>query len=413
MTLIYHRPIRSAPYAPPVTRTHVRKHDLDIEIVSSLSGIAPTEWNRLTHGNPFLRHEFLHALHETDCACERKGWAPRYLIASDNNRSKGDKRFVGAMPLYVKTHSRGEYVFDWAWADAYERHGLAYYPKLLCAVPFTPVMGPRILAESPAVEQALAAQVLDVARESNASSLHCLFPTPEQTRTLAGLGMMVRHGVQFHWVNEGDANFDDYLARMNHTKRKKIKQERRRVHDAGITFRWLEGAAIREEDWAFFARCYTRTYREHHNTPYLNVDFFQRIGQTMPENLLLIVAEREGRDIAASFNVRGYTEDGGRLYGRYWGALEHHPMLHFEACYYQTIEYCLARGIAVFEGGAQGEHKMARGLMPVQTSSAHWLAQAQFAEAVDAFLTREKKGIANYIDELREHAPFRTETNIG
>lgn len=312
------------------------------------------------------------------------------------------------MPLYVKTHSRGEYVFDWAWADAYDRHGLNYYPKLLCAVPFTPVTGPRILAESNAVMKALAAQVIQVARDSDASSLHCLFPPQEQQQELAAQGMMVRHGVQFHWTNEGDADFDGYLARMNHVKRKKIKQERRRVREAGIGFRWLEGEAITEEDWAFFARCYTRTYREHHNTPYLNVDFFQRIGKTMPENLLLIVAEREGRDIAASFNVRGAD----RLYGRYWGALEHHPMLHFEACYYQTIEYCLARGIRVFEGGAQGAHKMARGLMPVQTSSVHWLAHPQFADAIEAFLAREKKGIAEYIDELREHAPFRTETNV-
>ena len=311
------------------------------------------------------------------------------------------------MPLYVKSHSRGEYVFDWAWADAYQRHGLEYYPKLLSAIPFTPVSGPRILAESDDVADKLAAHVMDVARDSQASSLHCLFPPAEQTAKFAAQGMMVRHGVQFHWVNEGDADFDNYLARLNHNKRKKIKQERRRVVEAGISFRWLEGTAITEDDWSFFARCYTRTYREHHNTPYLSEDFFQRIGKSMPENLLLIVAERAGKPIAASFNVRGYG-DGGRLYGRYWGAIEHHPMLHFEACYYQTIEFCLARGIAVFEGGAQGEHKMARGLMPVQTSSVHWLAHPQFAKAVEDFLQRETQGIEHYIDELREHTPFAT-----
>ena len=372
---------------------------MTVEIVSTLAEIDPAQWNRLSGGNPFLRHEFLHALHESGCASDRTGWSPRYLAAFDD---KDKHRLTGAMPLYVKSHSRGEYVFDWAWADAYQRHGLDYYPKLLCAIPFTPVSGPRILAESDLIAQALASHVLDVARESNASSLHCLFPTPSETQRFAGLGMMVRHGVQFHWVNEGDVNFEQYLARMNHTKRKKIKQERRKVSDAGITFRWLEGTAISEDDWAFFARCYTRTYREHHNTPYLSLDFFQRIGNSMPENLLLIVAERDGRRIAASFNVRSAD----RLYGRYWGALEHHPMLHFEACYYQTIEYCLARGLAVFEGGAQGEHKMARGLLPVQTSSVHWLAHPQFAEAVEAFLKREKQGVAHYIDELREHTPF-------
>ncbi|MEQ1773040.1 MAG: GNAT family N-acetyltransferase [Burkholderiales bacterium] len=371
---------------------------MTVEIVSSLADIDPQQWNRLAGGNPFLRHEFLHALHETGCACEKTGWAPRYLVALENNR------LTGAMPLYVKSHSRGEYVFDWAWADAYERNGLEYYPKLLSAIPFTPVTGPRILAESQAVIESLAASVLDVARDSDASSLHCLFPPKEQAALLAGKGMMLRHGVQFHWVNPGEsvADFDQYLALMNHTKRKKIKQERRRVRDAGITFRWLEGEAITGDDWAFFARCYTRTYREHHNTPYLNLDFFQRIGKTMPENLLLIVAERDGNAIAASFNVHGANH----LYGRYWGAIEYHPMLHFETCYYQVIEYCIARGIAVFEGGAQGEHKMARGLMPVQTCSAHWLAQPQFAKAVEAFLIRERKGVEHYIDELREHAPF-------
>ena len=374
---------------------------MTVEIVSSLADVDPRQWNQLAGGNPFLRHEFLHALHESGCASEQTGWAPRYLAAFDDSDAK---RLTGAMPLYVKSHSRGEYVFDWAWADAYQRHGLEYYPKLLSAIPFTPVTGPRILAESDAVAESLAAHVLDVARDSNASSLHCLFPITNQATLLAGKGMMLRHGVQFHWVNPGDGvtDFDQYLALMNHTKRKKIKQERRRVREAGITFRWLEGSAITEDDWAFFTRCYTRTYREHHNTPYLNLDFFQRIGRSMPENLLLIVAEREGHAIAASFNVH----NGSHLYGRYWGALEHHPMLHFETCYYQVIEYCIARGIAVFEGGAQGEHKMARGLMPVQTVSAHWLAQPQFSTAVETFLAREKKGVEHYLDELREHTPF-------
>ena len=378
-----------------------------IEIVSTLQDIDPAQWNRLTCGNPFLRHEFLHALHETGCASERTGWAPQYLVSRDGNR------LTGAVPLYVKSHSRGEYVFDWAWADAYQRHGLEYYPKLLCAIPFTPVAGPRILAESDQVQRALVAQLLNVAKQSDASSLHCLFPTSAETAHLAAAGMMLRHGVQFHWRNEGDTDFEAYLARMNHNKRKKIRQERRKVREAGIAFRWLEGAAITETDWTFFAHCYTRTYREHHNTPYLNEAFFQRIGHTMPENLLLIVAERNDMPIAASFNVRGELPDGGRLYGRYWGAIEHHPMLHFEACYYQSIEYCLARGIAVFEGGAQGEHKMARGLMPVQTTSAHWLAHPQFAQAVEDFLAREQKGVARYIDELHDHSPFVDAPHTG
>jgi len=372
---------------------------MTIKALSSLSGIAAGDWNKLAGDNPFLRHEFLHALHETGCACENTGWAPRYLTTFDG------KRLTGAMPLYLKMHSRGEFVFDWAWADAYERNGLEYYPKLLAAVPFTPVCGQRILAESDAVFEELADAALAAASDSDVSSFHCLFPPREQADALAARGMMLRHGVQFHWANAGDLTFDQYLAHMNHTKRKKIKQERRKVRDAGITFRWIDGADIVDDDWTFFVRCYNQTYREHHSLPYLNLDFFRSIGRTMPENLLLIVAERGGKRIGASFNMH----NGHQLFGRYWGAIEHHPALHFEACYYQVIEYCISRGIQVFEGGAQGAHKMARGLMPVETCSVHWLAHPQFAAAIEQFLAREARGVASYIDELHEHSPFRAD----
>lgn len=374
---------------------------ITIRVLESLSSIDPAEWNRLAGDNPFLRHEFLHALHETGCACENTGWAPRYLAAFEG------RRLAGTMPLYLKMHSRGEYVFDWAWADAYERHGLEYYPKLLAAVPFTPVSGQRILAGSNAVFDELADCALAAARESRVSSLHCLFPPREQAERIAARGMMLRHGVQFHWQSSGESCFDDFLARMNHTKRKKIKQERRKVRETGISFRWIDGPDIADDDWVFFTRCYNQTYREHHSRPYLNLDFFRSIGRSMPENLLLIIAERDGRRIAASFNMH----NGHRLFGRYWGCVEHHPVLHFETCYYQVIEYCIARGINVFEGGAQGEHKMARGLMPVETCSVHWLAHSQFAAAVEQFLAREARGVANYIDELHEHSPFRTDAD--
>ncbi len=370
-----------------------------VKVVNSLGAIDAGVWNRLAGDHPFLRHEFLHALHETGCACEDTGWAPRYLVAFDG------ARLTGAMPLYLKMHSRGEFVFDWAWADAYERNNLEYYPKLLAAVPFTPVSGQRILAESDAVFDELADTALAAARDSNVSSLHCLFPPREQADRMAARGMMLRHGVQFHWTNAGDATFDEYLSHMNHTKRKKIKQERRRVRDAGISFSWIDGADITDADWTFFVRCYNQTYREHHSRPYLNIDFFRNIGRGMPRNLLMIVAERAGKRIGASFNVH----NGKRLYGRYWGAIEHHPAMHFEACYYQVIEYCIARGIQVFEGGAQGEHKMARGLLPVETCSAHWLAHPQFAAAIEQFLEREARGVASYIDELHEHSPFRAD----
>jgi predicted N-acyltransferase len=233
--------------------------------------------------------------------------------------------------------------------------------------------------------------------------LHVLFPPPEQAERLEAHGMMLRHAVQFHWANAGYSRFDDFLAALNHEKRKKIRQDRRKVAEAGITFEWREGREIGEQDWAFFNRCYRQTYREHHSTPYLTLDFFVRIGRVIPDNLLLIIALRGGKPIASSFFVR----HGSRLCGRSWGTLEFHPSLHFETCYFQAIDYCIARGLGTFEGGSRGEHKMARGLMPVETCSAHWLARPEFARAVGEFLARESRGIERYVDELNERSPFR------
>ena len=370
---------------------------MSIEVAASLSGIAAGNWNRLAGDDPFLRHEFLSALHETGCASAATGWAPHYLLLKENGR------LAGAMPLYLKSHSYGEYVFDWAWAESYDRHGLPYYPKLVSAIPFTPVTGRRVLADDPTHRKRLIAAALQLARELDVSSLHCLFPTREEVEHMAGGGMMVRHGVQFHWTNQGYKSFDHFLAGMSHDKRKKIRQERRKVRDAGIGFRWLEGAEIGTDDWVFFARCYRQTYREHDSTPYFNLEFFQRIGRTMPENLTLVVAHRDGRPIAASLNLRNDK----RLFGRHWGALEHHSGLHFETCYYQGIEYCIARGIAAFEGGSRGEHKMARGLLPVGTVSAHWLAHPRFRAAIEAFLVREADSVTHYLDELNDRRPFK------
>jgi len=371
---------------------------MTLEVASSIANVRSDDWNALTGGNPFLRHEFLNALHETGCASVKTGWAPQYLLL----RERGT--LAAAMPLYLKGHSYGEYVFDWGWADAYRRHGLDYYPKLLCAVPFTPVMGKRLLGRTPEHRRHLAAGALALAHELDVSSLHCLFPIEGDAEVFAARGMMMRHGVQFHWSNAGYAHFDDFLRGMNHDKRKKIRQERRKVRDAGISFEWREGKDISDADWSFFYRCYARTYREHHSTPYLSLEFFRLIGRTMPENLLLVLAYRDGKPIAASFDVH----DGTRLYGRYWGAVEHHPVLHFETCYYQVIEYCIARGIRFFEGGAQGEHtKLARGLLPVETRSAHWIARREFAVAIEDFLARETRGMAHHIDELSERQPFK------
>ena len=367
------------------------------EVAESLARIPVGEWNHLAGGDPFLSHEFLSALHDTGCAAGATGWHPQYLLL------KSGTALAGAMPLYLKEHSYGEYVFDWAWADAYHRHGIAYYPKLLSAIPFTPVTGARLLAATDTDRDRLIRGALELARKLGVSSLHCLFPTAAEARRLCKQGMMPRTTVQFHWTNHDYANFDAFLASFSHDKRKKVKQERRKTADAGIRFRWLEGDEIREQDWAFFHRCYRQTYREHRSTPYLNLEFFCRIGAALPRHLVLILAERDDAPIAAALNVRS----GSRLCGRHWGALQHHPALHFETCYYQGIEYCIARGIATFEGGSRGEHKLARGLLPVETCSAHWLAHPEFAAAVDQFLARETHGMKQYVDEMTDRSPFR------
>ncbi len=307
------------------------------------------------------------------------------------------------MPLYLKAHSYGEYVFDWAWADAYRRFGHRYYPKLLCAVPFTPITGKRLLAQTPEQRLLLLNAALELARESGASSLHCLFPQDAEAHQLQSQGLLLREGVQFHWNNPGYRDFAEFLETLSHRKRKNIRHERRKVQDAGITCEWLEGTAITEAHWRFFTACYNHTYHEHYSTPYLNLEFFMRLGETLPQHMLLIVARREGVPLAAALNFHNQE----RLYGRYWGSLEFVPGLHFETCYYQAIEFCIARGLRCFEGGAQGEHKIARGFLPVTTWSAHWLAHPQFAQAVEKYLGQETRGITHYIDELQEHSPFK------
>jgi len=368
-----------------------------LRILESLEGVDPARWDALAQGNPTLAHAFLDSLHASGCASARTGWAPRYLTLWEG------KRLDGAVPLYVKTHSRGEYVFDWAWADAYERHGLAYYPKLLAAVPFTPATGARLLALDGAVRATLARSLLETARSSDVSSLHVLFPAPDDAQALRDAGLMERSGVQFHWRNAGYASFDEFLGALSHDKRKKIRQERRRVAEAGVTLRRATGREATEADWDFFTQCYRRTYREHRSTPYLNREFFGILAARMPDNVLLVIAEHGGRPIAAAMDLFGADA----LYGRYWGAIERVPGLHFEACYYQALEFCIERGIALFEGGAQGEHKHARGFMPEPTRSFHWLAHPDFERAIDDYLAREGSHISAYIDELNERTPFR------
>ena len=370
-----------------------------LKIIETLRDVDPAQWDALAGNHPLLSHAFLHAMHETGCASEKAGWTPQYLTLS----RKG--RLQGAMPLYVKTHSYGEYVFDWAWADAYQRHGLDYYPKLLCAIPFTPCTTARLLAADDDTRAALVDGALQLAKSAHVSSLHVLFPEDHEARLFEEAGMMPRRTVQFHWENRDYADFDAFLATMSHDKRKKIKQERRKVRDAGVTYRWVRGSDITPDLWRFWTRCYSHTYRAHHSTPYLNLDFFETIGQRMPQHLLLVVGSLDGKDICVSLCIH----DQRTLYGRYWGALGYLPGLHFETCYYQPLEFCIAESIATFEGGAQGEHKLARGFLPIETRSLHWLKHPQFADAVENFLKRESAGIHRYVDELNEHSPFKAQ----
>jgi predicted N-acyltransferase len=370
-----------------------------LRILDSLAGVDRAQWNALAQGNPTLAWDFLQSLHESGCAAPQAGWAPQYLGAWDRDT------LVGAVPLYVKSHSYGEFVFDWAWADAYERNGLAYYPKLLSAVPFTPATGPRLLARDAGVRTLLARALLDTARAAPVSSLHVLFASAEDAAALRAVGMMERSSVQFHWRNAGYGTFEQFLAELSHDKRKKIRQERRRVAEAGVTCRRATGREATEADWDFFTRCYRRTYREHRSTPYLTREFFGLLAQRMPDNVLLVIAERDGKPVAAALDLFGKDA----LYGRYWGALEFVPGLHFEACYYQGVEFCIERGIALFEGGAQGEHKHARGFLPEATRSFHWLAHPAFERAIDDYLSREGSHIAEYVDELNERSPFKQE----
>ena len=384
-------PVPFTPPTLPVVASALIRDDV------ALGDIAATAWNALSGSQPFLSHAFLTALHETGCASPETGWSPRYLTAWR------DDALVGALPLYAKAHSYGEYVFDWGWADAYRRHGRRYYPKWLVAIPFTPVPGPRVLSPEPATRRALVQHALARVRDGRHSSLHILFPTATEAAEGEALGMIPRAGLQFHWTNPGYRDFADFLGTFAHDKRKKVKQERRRVAEAGMTFERIRGSAITPEDWDFFYRRYEQTYREHQSTPYLNLDFFMRIGATLPEHTLLVIGSRNGRRICAALGLH----DGEILWGRYWGTSEFVSGLHFEACYYQSIEFCIEQRLARFEGGAQGIHKLARGLLPVATHSLHAIGDPGFAAAIADYCARERLDIAHTADELEAASPFR------
>jgi predicted N-acyltransferase len=366
-----------------------------VRVVTRMADLPADAWNALAGDSPFVQHAFLHALETTSCVGAHIGWEPVHLALF-----RGE-RLEAAMPLYIKHHSWGEFVFDWAWADAYRRHGLNYYPKLVSCAPFSPVPGARLLAKNDPDRAALIQAALTLTRDLHCSSLHILFPTEPNHAALNATSLLHRSGFQFHWTNAGYASFDDFLAALTHDKRKKIRQERKKLASLGVTFRWVEGAESSDADWDHFLRCYADTYARHRSDPHLNRAFFMALRATMPDNLLLVIADRDGEPVACSFCIK----DRERLYGRHWGTLEYLPGLHFETCYQQGIEYAIAKGLQVFEGGAQGEHKLARGLVPTTTHSWHWLENTEFRTAVDHFLERETDAIAHYMDEL--DTPFR------
>jgi predicted N-acyltransferase len=377
-----------------------------IEVQGSMRNVSAKDWDALleaqTEPTPFMRHAYLSAMEESGSASAKSGWKLQLVILRHAMPPKVGQ-LAGAAVLYIKPHSYGEYVFDWAWADAYQRHGLNYYPKAVSAVPFTPVPGSRLLADSKQSQSALLSAMVELAQNEDWSSLHLLFLSNDDLQVTETAGWLSRHTVQFHWHNAAYEDFDDFLKALNQEKRKKIKQERRKVAEAGVVFKAFEGTQIQSADWDFFYQCYAQTYYEHGNAPYLNRDFFQRMQDTMPENWVLFIAEKNGQRMACSLIGLGNNV----AYGRYWGALERVDCLHFEACYYQPIAWCIDKGVARFEGGAQGEHKMARALLPVKANSAHWLAHPGFADAVEKYLEKEGHGVSAYLENLEGRSPLK------
>jgi predicted N-acyltransferase len=370
--------------------------------LNSIAQIDAASWNALIGaGEPFLRHEFLLALEESGCAVAKTGWAARHLVLEDQAGG-----VIGALPLYLKGHSRGEFVFDFSWANAYAQHGLNYYPKLLCAVPFTPVRGPRLLvspaADAKTVSRALIAAASEYVRSERLSSWHVLFPNERSTEQLASAGLILRRDCQFHWYNHGFESFDAFLATFTAEKRKKAKRERRRVAEAGIVFDTLHGGEMTAALWDTVYAFYADTFYRHGHDPYLNLDFFKRIATAMPERLMLKVARIGTEKIAVA--IFFVSDDA--LFGRYWGAGGNYHSLHFETCYYQGIEYCIEHKLARFEPGTQGEHKVPRGFIPTLMSSAHFVADKRFAAAIRDFAQREARGVDHYAAAVNEHVPY-------
>ncbi|MBK5921126.1 GNAT family N-acetyltransferase [Rhodothalassium salexigens] len=374
----------------------------EAQILARIDDLDAAAWDACAGtDNPFVSHAFLGALERSGSATAETGWAPQHVVLPD-----GAGGIRGAMPLYLKGHSQGEYVFDYAWADAYARAGGRYYPKLQACVPFTPATGPRLLTrpgEPGDTADHLVAAALTLARRRGVSSLHVTFAPEDQARRLESHGLLLRTDQQFHWHNRGYGRFDDFLAQLASRKRKQVRKERREALSAGIEIDWLTGADLTEAVWDRFFDFYQDTGMRKWGRPYLSRAFFSMVGEAMGERLVLVMARRDGRYIAGALNAIGADT----LYGRYWGATEHHPHLHFEVCYYQAIDFAIDRGLDRVEAGAQGPHKLARGYEPSTTWSAHWLADPGFHEAVEHYLSRERRVISAEAALFAEHLPFR------
>ena len=372
-----------------------------IEILATLDAVAPEQWNALVQdNNPFLRHEFLAALEHHQCVGKKFGWLPCHIAIYEQ------QQLVAALPLYEKYNSYGEFVFDQSWAQAYHQHGMAYYPKLVAAIPYTPASGQRFLVQAGREAELyplLLQSALQMAQELKASGFHCLFPLAEQQDWLEQQHLIVRHDCQFHWHNRGYATFEDFLATFSAKKRKNVKQERRKVAETGVQLRLLDGHTATDQDWQRFAFFYEHTFESKWGIPTLNYGFFREVAQRLPDQVVLVMVDNQYDCIAGSLMFRSQT----RLFGRHWGCTEYFDSLHFEACYYQGIEYCIQQGLQVFEPGAQGEHKVARGFIPTLTRSSHWLTDERFRPAIRRHTLLEQRGVADYMQAIQEHSPYR------
>jgi len=376
---------------------------MEVKQIHSMVQVDAADWNRLAgDAYPFLRHEFLLALEQSGSVCEQTGWLPAHLLVMDQDK------LVAFMPLYLKQHSYGEYVFDHQWAQAYQQQGLDYYPKWLTAIPLTPCQGSRIVIQAEGIDplaiiQLLLAFIKQRSEQRGISSWHCLFPERQQAELLRSLGLSIREGVQFHWFNRGYRDFNDFLHTLNASKRKMLKRERRRVSEQGVHLLRIAGPDVSERQWQVFFQFYTMTYLKKGSQPYLNLAFFQQIAATMGEQLLLVLAVKDDIAIAAALSFVGSDT----LYGRYWGCYEAYNSLHFETCYYQGLDYCIEQGLKRFDSGAQGEHKISRGFEPVTTYSAHWIKDARFAKAIEHFLAREQQAVQHYKRDAATYLPFK------